>query len=500
MNPSGKLPVLPLAPGAGMGWPTPRARDISAASLDDRPRDECGVIGISGVEAASELAFLGLYALQHRGQESAGIVSIQEGRAYSHKGAGLVSEVFDAEQLRGLPGSAALGHVRYSTAGGSLVRNAQPIVVRYAAGTLAIAHNGNLTNANDLRSRLVGEGAIFQTTSDSEVIVHLVARSRHETVDAQVDDALTYLEGAYSLVISVDETLYAVRDPNGFRPLILGRKDGGHVLASETCALDILGAEYVRDIAPGEVLKIRGDRLTRLRSLPPSGQPSPCIFELVYFARPDSRIFGVSVDRARRAFGRQLAREHPVEADAVVAVPDSANSAALGYAEESGVPFELGLLRNHYVGRTFIQPSQVDRDFGARMKYNPVSEVLSGKRVIVVDDSLVRGTTSRSLVSFIRGAGAREVHFRIGSPPIRYPCFYGIDMPTREELIGARLSVDEIRDELGVDSLGYLSLEGMEGCVAEQGPFCNACFSGDYRAPLVDVEKGLIGVNEPVGC
>ena len=457
-------------------------------------------MGVTGVENAAELVFLGLYALQHRGQESAGIMSVDGGRSYVEKGLGLVSDVFDAERLRRLPGSMSIGHVRYSTAGGSVAENAQPIVVRYAEGELAIAHNGNLTNAHDLRRKLVGEGALFQTSSDSEVIVHLVARSRHDTVDAQVDDALTHLEGAFSLVASVGNTLYAVRDPYGFRPLVLGRKDDGYMVSSETCALDIIGADYVRDIEPGEVLKIRGSKVERLRSLPSVPQTAPCIFELVYFARPDSRIMGVSVDRARRAFGRQLAREHPVEADAVVAVPDSANSAALGYAEESGTPFELGLLRNHYVGRTFIKPSQVDRDFGARMKYNPVREVLDGKRIVVVDDSLVRGTTSRSLVKFIREAGAREVHFRIASPPIRYPCFYGIDMPTREELIGAQLEVEEIRAELRVDSLGYLSLDGMENAVAEHGPFCNACFSGRYLAPLVDVEKGFVPESQGSAC
>ena len=469
---------------------TTRSRDIASALLDDRPREECGVVGVSGLDAAAELVYLGLYALQHRGQESAGIVALSEQGARVHKGLGLVADVFDSNRLAQLTGSAAIGHVRYSTAGGSHLQNAQPFVVRYSEGDLVIAHNGNLTNAIELRSRLVEEGAIFQTSSDSEVIVHLIARSRHETVEAQIDDALTHLEGAFSLVMAVGDTLYAVRDSRGFRPLILGRKDDGHVVASETCAFDIIGAEYVRDIDPGEVLRIRGPQLETLRSLPPAGRPSPCIFELVYFARPDSHLWGVSVDRARRAFGRQLAREHPAVADAVVAVPDSANSAALGYAEESGVPFELGLLRNHYVGRTFIKPSQVDRDFGARMKYNPVREVVAGKRVVVVDDSLVRGTTSRSLVKFIREAGACEVHFRIASPPVRFPCFYGIDMPSREELMGARLSVDEIKDVLGVDSLGYLSLEGMEKAVAEHGPFCDACFSGDYTAPLVDVERG----------
>ena len=337
-------------------------------------------------------------------------------------------------------------------------------------------------------------GAIFQTSSDSEVIVHLVARSRHENIDGQIDDALGHLEGAFSLVMAVGEVLYAVRDPRGFRPLQLGRKGRGYVVASETCAFDIMGARYVRDLEPGEVLKLSGSKIEPLRPLTPADRASPCIFELVYFARPDSHLWGVSVDRARRAFGRQLAREHPAVADAVIAVPDSANSAALGFAEESGIPYELGLLRNHYVGRTFIKPSQSDRDFGARLKYNPVREVVDGKRVVVLDDSLVRGTTGRSLVKFIREAGAQEVHFRIASPPVRYPCFYGIDMPNREELIGARLTVDETRDALGVNSLGYLSMEGMQEAVAEGGDFCDACFSGNYPTPLVDIERGhLLG-------
>ena len=471
---------------------TAAPEDIPSHYLDDRLHEECGVLGVSGIDSAAELAFLGLYALQHRGQEAAGIAALSEQGATLHKGIGLVADVFDAGRLAKLPGNSAVGHVRYSTAGGGRVENAQPIMVRYFEGDLVIAHNGNLTNALDLRARLVEEGAIFQTSSDSEVIVHLIARSQHDTVDAQVNDALTNLEGAFSLVMSVGDTLYAVRDPRGFRPLILGRKDDGYVVASETCAFDIMGAEYVRDLAPGEVIKIRNGRVEELPSLAPAGQPAPCIFELVYFARPDSRLWEISVDRARRAFGQQLAREHPTEADVVVSVPDSANSAALGYAEESGIPFELGLLRNHYVGRTFIKPSQADRDFGARMKYNPVKEIVAGKRVVVVDDSLVRGTTSRSLVKFIRQAGAREVHFRVASPPVRFPCFYGIDMPRKEELIGSNMSVDQISAALRVDSLGYLSLEGMEQAVAEQGPFCNACFSGNYTAPLVDLDKGLL--------
>jgi amidophosphoribosyltransferase len=477
-----------------------RPQDILTSELDETPREECGVMGVSGIEGAAELTFLGLYALQHRGQESAGICAIQDGEARVYKDVGLVGDVFNAESLIKLPGSTALGHVRYSTAGGSRALNAQPIVVRYAEGDLGVSHNGNLTNAHDLKKRLVDEGAIFQTTSDSEVFVHLIARSRHETIDGQVADALSHLEGAFSLAITVNETLYAVRDPRGYRPLVLGKLDGGHVVTSETCALDIVGAEYVRDIGPGEVLKIEGASLQNLDTLSPGLEAAPCIFELVYFARPDSRLWTISVDGARRGFGRRLADEHPVDADAVIAVPDSANSAALGYSEASGIPYELGLLRNHYVGRTFIKPSQADRDFGARMKYNPVREVLEGKRIIVVDDSLVRGTTSKSLVKFIRQAGAKEVHFRIASPPVRFPCFYGIDMPSREELIGSQMSPDEIAELLGVDSLGYLSLDGMLSVVSDHGSFCDACFSGEYAAPLVDVDKGYVPGNHPINC
>jgi amidophosphoribosyltransferase len=460
----------------------------------------CGIVAISGIEKAAEQAYLALYALQHRGQEAAGIVAHDGVTMRSHKGRGLVSDVFDAATLTQLRGDTAIGHVRYSTAGGNDISNTQPLTARFARGDLAVSHNGNLTNHLDLRTRLVNEGAIIRSSSDSETLVHLIAKSRHPTVDTQIDDALSHLEGAFSVVMSVGSTVYAARDPKGFRPLVLGRKGAGHVVASETCALDILGADYVRDLEPGEVIRIDAGRVEHLRSLRAADQKAPCIFELVYFARPDSHIWGVSVDRARRAFGRKLALEHPVDADVVIAVPDSANSAALGYSEESGIPYELGLLRNHYVGRTFIQPQQADRDFGARMKYNPVREVVNGQRVAIVDDSLVRGTTSRSLVRMLRQVGAAEVHFRIGSPPVRWPCFYGIDMPTRSELIGSELDVSEIEALLGVDSLGYLSLEGMVDAVAGAGPYCTACFSGAYPAPLVDVEKGLASPEGPRRC
>jgi amidophosphoribosyltransferase len=453
----------------------------------------CGIVAVSGVPEAAKHVFLGLYSLQHRGQEAAGLVSVESaevGGSSMYRGTGLVSDVFDEKRLESLRGSTAIGHIRYSTAGGAGLHNAQPILVRYSEGDLALAHNGNLTNAQELRSRLVRDGALFQASIDSEVIVHLVARSRRDGVDAQIDDALSQLEGAFSVVITVGSTLYAARDPHGFRPLVLGQRDGGFVIASETCALDIMGARYIRDIEPGEVLRIQNGELTRLRPLVNFQEPAPCVFELVYFARPDSKLWGYSVDRARRALGRRLAEEQPAEADCVIAVPDSANSAALGFAEASGIPYELGLIRNHYVGRTFIEPSQAGRDFKVRLKYSPVREAIAGKRVVVVDDSLVRGTTSQGLVTLLREAGAREIHFRLASPPVRNPCFYGIDMPTREELIAAQMSIDEIGANLGVDSIGYLSFEGMIGSIDADATFCGACFSGEYPTPLSDVERG----------
>jgi len=464
------------------------SRHLPSWRDDDRVRDECGVVAVSGARNAANLAFLGLYALQHRGQESCGVVSVDDaGSTHFHKAMGLVADAFDDATLARLPGSTALGHTRYSTAGTSSLRNAQPVVVNYRHGDMTLAHNGTLTNAAMLRDRLTEEGAIFQTNSDSEAVIHLVARSRRESPDQQVDDALSQLAGAFSIVMSIGETVYVVRDARGFRPLVLGRLDDAAIVASETCALDIMGADYVRDVEPGEVLKIHRGIVTSLRPLEPEPH-SPCLFELVYFARPDSRIGGCSVDKARRAFGRQLARENPVEADCVFAVPDSSNSAALGYAEESGIPFELALIRNHYVGRTFIHPTQAARDFKVRVKYNPVRELIEGQRVVVVDDSLVRGTTSRGLVALLREQGAREIHFRVASPPIIAPCYYGIDMPTRRELIGANHTVEQIGEHLGVDTLGYLSLAGMEQVVSEFGPFCNACWTADYPAPLFDLE------------
>ena len=442
----------------------------------------CGVIGVSGVDNAAELAYLSLYALQHRGQESAGIVAVDAaGVARAHRAMGLVQEVFTPGVLHELAGNVAIGHTRYSTTGSSVVSNAQPSLVHYREGPLALAHNGNLTNASTLRDDLVHKGSIFQSTSDSEVLIHLIARSDARTVGDQILDALSRVEGAYTLVLSVGRTMYGIVDPRGFRPLVLARLNGGWMLASESCAVDILGATPVRDIQPGEWLKIEDGEVIDLPPLP-AREPRRCVFELIYFSRPDSTVFGESVDRARRRLGRQLAREHPTpDADCVFSVPDSSNAMALGYSVESGLELEYGLIRNHYIGRTFISPSQADRDTKVRIKYNPVRDVIAGKRVVVVDDSLVRGTTSRGLVSMIRQAGAREVHMRIASPPITGPCYYGIDTPTRQELTAANHSVEEIRQHLGVDTLGYLSLQGMlDACSPAGAGFCHACFSGQY--------------------
>jgi amidophosphoribosyltransferase len=453
----------------------------------------CGIIGVSGVPDAARLAYLGLYSLQHRGQESAGIVAVDgEGVARSHRGMGLVAEVFNEQVLSGLPGDVAIGHTRYSTAGTSVLANAQPMLARYREGPLALGHNGNLTNAAQLRADLVAKGSIFQTSSDSEVLVHLIARSEAREPEDQLMDAFERVEGAYSLVITVGRTLYAIVDPRGFRPLWLGRLGGGHVVASETCALDLIGAAPVRELQPGEFLRIHDGDVDRLPSLP--AKPAHrCIFELVYFSRPDSTIFGRSVDRVRRALGRELAREHPAPgADCVFSVPDSSNAMALGFADESGTKLEHGLIRNHYVGRTFIHPAQSIRNSKVKIKFNPVREVLAGKKVVVVDDSLVRGTTSRELVQMIRQAGAAEVHFRVASPPITGPCYYGIDTPTRSELIASHNSVEQIRQHLGVETLGYLSLDGMlRAAGGDPAQFCHACFSGDYPTAIPDDLPGV---------
>jgi amidophosphoribosyltransferase len=447
----------------------------------------CGIIGVSGLPDAAKLTYLGLYALQHRGQESAGIVAIdREGTPRSHRGMGLVSETFDESVLARLPGDIAVGHTRYSTTGSTVLANAQPCNVSTRSGPLAIAHNGNLTNAVELKRELVERGAIFTTSTDTEVLVHLIARSEAETVDGQLRDALEQVEGAYSLVLTVGRTMYAVVDSRGFRPLVLGRLNGGVIAASETCALDLVGATVIRELEPGDFVRIEDGRITDLPRLSPR-PVSRCVFELIYFARPDSRVFGESVDRVRRELGRELARERPAPgAEVVFSVPDSSNAMALGFSEVSGIKLEHGLIRNHYVGRTFINPTQALRVAKVRIKFNPVRDVIAGKSVVVVDDSLVRGNTSKGLVQMIRAAGAREVHLRLGSPPITGPCHYGIDTPTREELIASTHSVEEIRTFLGVDSLGYLSLDGMLRAAGSQSGFCHACFSGRYPTPVND--------------
>ncbi len=444
-------------------------------------RDKCGVVGVFGNSKAAELTYLGLYALQHRGQESAGIVTSDKGKFYLHKSMGLVAEVFsDKERLAGLAGKIAVGHTRYSTAGASSLINIQPFIITNRARNLAIAHNGNLTNSRRLRAELDAKGSIFQTTSDTEIILHLAARSSKRTGTERICDALNTVKGAFSLLFLTENGIIAARDPHGFRPLCLGKYRKAWVVASETCAFDLIGAKYVRDIEPGEVLEITEKGL-RSFHLADKTKQACCIFEYIYFARPDSKVFGENVDKVRRRLGRLLAREHPVEADLVIAIPDSANTATLGFAEESGIPFEIGLIRNHYVGRTFIDPHQSIRDLDVKVKFNPVRGVLRGQRVVVVDDSIVRGTTSRKLVQIIREAGAREVHFRVSSPPIISPCFFGIDMPTRKELIASRRSPKQIEKYLGVDSLRYLSLKGMlsMNCLPDT-TFCSSCFSGKY--------------------
>ena len=458
----------------------------------DFMKHECGVFGVFGRPEASKITYLGLYALQHRGQESAGIVSCDGGQFHRHRDMGMVHDVFQKETLEALPGDAAIGHVRYSTAGSTVLKNAQPFRVDYARGPLAVAHNGNLVNAKQLRHELEAKGSIFQSTSDSEVIVHLVAHSKEEKLESSLAEAFRRMKGAYAVVAMDSESLIAARDPHGVRPLCLGKLKGAHVVASESCAFDIVDAELIREIEPGELVVI--DR-SGVRSLSIGGdKPSHtglCIFELIYFSRPDSIVFGRDVERIRQKMGATLSHEAPVEADLVIPVPDSSNAAALGYAHESGIPFEMGLIRNHYVGRTFIEPSQAIRDFGAKLKYNPIKSALKGKRIVVVDDSIVRGTTSRKIVKMIRNAGAKEIHTRISSPPIAHSCYYGIDTPTREELIGARQTVEEIRRYIQVDSLHYLTPGGLlKAANGENGQFCLACFTGEYPIKIkVDFDK-----------
>jgi len=457
----------------------------------DKFREECGVMGIYGHPEAANMVYLGLYALQHRGQESSGIVSSDGKILISHRQMGLVADIFKEEVIKRLEGSSAIGHNRYSTTGQSHLKNAQPFVVEYSQGPIAISHNGNLVNAGILREELEASGSIFQSTSDTEVVIHLIATSREPTLMGRIVEALGRVRGAYSLLFLTLDRMIAARDPMGFRPLVLGKfksakNRSGFVVASETCALDLIEAQYLREVEPGEIITFSPKGMESLKPFPPAPH-AKCIFEYIYFSRPDSNLYGRNVYQVRKELGRQLARENPVEADLVTPVPDSGVPAAIGYAEESGLPLEFGLIRNHYVGRTFIEPQQSIRHFGVKIKLNAQREVLGGKRVVVVDDSIIRGTTSRKIIRMLRDAGAKQVHMRISSPPTSGPCYYGIDTPTRAELIASSSSVEEIRKFIEADSLGYLSREGMYGFLdgRTQG-FCDACFSGNYPVHFDD--------------
>jgi len=462
----------------------------------DKFRDECGVVAVYSHPEAETLAYLGLHALQHRGQESAGIVTSNGMALHIHKAMGLVADIFTEKKLAKLRGTLAIGHTRYSTTGDSALLNAQPIMVQSNKGMIALAHNGNLTNAQEIRSRMEAQGSIFQTSSDTEVIVHLIAQSREHTLPEAIADALRRVEGAFSLVMISPDRIFAARDPRGFRPLAMGRipaQGDRHqdtiVFASETSAFDLIGATYEREVKPGELV-IVGPEGVSSRFYAPALAQSSCIFEHVYFSRPDSRVFGRPVQESREELGRQLAIEAPADADLVVPVPDSGVTAAMGYAAESGIPLRFGLIRNHYVGRTFIEPQQSVRDFGVRLKLNPVRSLLEGKRVVLIDDSIVRGTTSKKIVRMVRGAGATEVHLRISCPPTISPCFYGVDTPRKKELIAANNTVEEIRKYIGADSLSYLSLEGMKKAChdGEKTTYCTACYTGNYPT-LIDVEE-----------
>ena len=463
----------------------------------DKFRDECGVVAIHQHPEAETLAYLGLHALQHRGQESAGIVSSDGMSLHIHKSMGLVADIFTEKKLSRIRGTLAIGHTRYSTTGDSALLNAQPIMVQSNKGMIALAHNGNLTNAQEIRSRMEAQGSIFQTSSDTEVIVHLIAQSREHTLPEAMADALRRVEGAFSLVMISPDRIFAARDPRGFRPLAMGRipaqgdrQQDTIVFAYETCAFDLVGATYEREVKPGELV-IVGPEGVISRFYASALPQSSSIFEHVYFARPDSRVFGRPVQESREELGRQLAREAPADADLIVPVPDSGVTAAMGYAAESGIPLRFGLIRNHYVGRTFIEPQQSVRDFGVKLKLNPVRSLLEGKRVVLIDDSIVRGTTSKKIVRMIRNAGAKEVHMRISCPPTISPCFYGVDTPRKKELIAANNSVEEIRKYIGADSLAYLSISGLKKAChdGEKTTYCTACYTGQYPTNLVDVEE-----------
>lgn len=465
----------------------PQLKDSTSLSLD-KFHDECGVVGIYNHADAANLTYLGLHALQHRGQEGAGICSSDSRQLYIEKSMGLVADIFSEKRLTRLPGNMAIGHNRYSTAGSSVLKNVQPIMVNFYLGPLAIAHNGNLVNANELKDELEANGAIFQSNSDSEVILHLIANSKAGTFYERVVEALSKLRGAYSILIMSAKELIAVRDPHGFRPLSIGKFDGAHVIASETCAFDLIDADYVRDVEPGEMIVINDKGMQSFKPLH-CPKKSFCIFEFVYFSRPDSNIFGnQNVNKIRKEFGRQLAREYPIDADLVIPVPDSGVPAALGYAEESGIPFDFGLVRNHYVGRTFIEPKGAIRHFGVKLKLNPVRDLLEGKKIVVVDDSIVRGTTSKKIVKMLKErGGAKEVHMRISSPPTIGPCFYGIDTPNRSELIAATHTLKEIEKYITSNSLNYLSIEGLLKVVPTPDNYCTACFDNNY--PVMTSEE-----------
>jgi len=452
--------------------------------MDDKIKEYCGLFGVYGHKAAARLTYLGLYALQHRGEESAGIASFDGEVTHIHKGMGLVPDVFNEERLDALKGEVAIGHVRYSTTGSTTLKNAQPVVVDFSRGTVAIGHNGNLVNGASLRDELEARGSIFQTTLDSEIIIHLLARPEHKNFEEGLAYALREVKGAFSLVIMKEDMLVGVRDPYGWRPLCLGKLGDAYILASETTALDLIEAEFIRELEPGEVLYITKKGLRSTKPLGDSKRLAHCIFEHVYFARPDSFIFGESVHLVRQMLGHKLAQEHPVDADLIIPVPDSGTPAALGLSHESGIPVEMGIIRNHYVGRTFIQPLQHIRDFSVKIKLNPIKALLKDKRIIVVDDSIVRGTTSRARIKKLYDAGAKEVHMRISCPPIKFPCFYGIDFPTKKELIAATHSIEEVRKFLGVTTLGYLSVEGLLSCVSCPKDYCTACYTGDYPVPF----------------
>lgn len=445
----------------------------------------CGIFGVYNNVESAKLTYLGLYALQHRGQESAGIISTDGKKFFSKIGCGIVADIFTRDELNlHLKGYSAIGHVRYSTTGESSLPNAQPFAINFSGGNLAIAHNGNICNAKLLRERLEKDGSIFQTSSDSEVIFHLIAKSKKTSLERKIIDALTQLKGAYSLVFLATTKLIAVRDPFGFRPLSIGKLKNSYVVSSESCAFDLIGARFIRDVQPGEMVIISNNKLRSVK-FSCSKKNAFCIFEFIYFARPDSKIFGTSVYRVRKNLGRQLAKEKPTDSDIVMSVPDSANIAGIGFAEESKIPYEIGFIRNHYVGRTFIEPKQEIRDFGAKVKYNPVDEALKNKNIVLVDDSIVRGTTSRKLIRMLKKAGVKRIEHRISSPPIRYPCFYGIDTPKKKELIASEKTVEEIRKYFKVDSLYYLSLDGLvKATEMPKDKFCLACFTGKYPVKI----------------